>query len=68
MLMILCPKCGKLSHLNTHFGAYYCSECDWADYWLRDNRDKYNPHTNIWYELDRHIKSLYPKETNEKQI
>jgi len=58
--MILCPKCEKLAYLNTHFGAYYCTECDWADYWLRDNRDKYHPtEYNIWIKLEKYIEEQY---------
>jgi hypothetical protein len=61
--MIVCPKCKELAYLNTHFGAYYCSDCDWADYFLRDNRDKYQgSEYNIWFELDKHIKELYTED------
>jgi len=60
--MILCPKCGKLAYLNTHFGTYSCTDCDWIDTWLRDNRYKYQPDINIWIELEKHINGLYTED------
>jgi ribosomal protein L37AE/L43A len=27
----LCPKCGKLAHYNTYFGAYMCDHCGYVE-------------------------------------
>ena len=29
--IIICPECNSLANLNTHFGAYFCTKCDWFD-------------------------------------
>ncbi len=28
---ILCPVCKELAYFNIHFGAYFCTDCNWYD-------------------------------------
>jgi len=28
---ILCPECRNLVSYNSHFGAYFCTQCKWED-------------------------------------
>ena len=39
---IACPKCNCLAHFNSHFGAYFCTKCEWFDDSYNKNRIKNN--------------------------
>jgi len=30
-MTILCPECRNLANYNSHFGAYFCTQCKWED-------------------------------------
>ena len=42
MKTILCKECGSLAHFNSHFGAYFCSKCNWFDNTYNKERIKEN--------------------------